>query len=91
MADQEAIARLSAALISDAPHYLQWIGAQGFLGTISPWWAIVAADMARRIRWRRCAPRCGAGRLLWMFEQVPPQSMPTPPYPACGRPRAHVT
>jgi len=57
-------------ILEDAPHYLQWIGAQGFLGTISPWWAIVAADLARRIRWRRCAPRRGAGRLLWMFEQM---------------------
>jgi helicase len=57
-------------ILEEAPHYLQWIGAQGFLGTIPPWCAIVAADLARRVRWRRCAPRRGAGRLLWMFEQM---------------------
>jgi helicase len=57
-------------ILEEAPHYLHWIGAQGFLGTIPPWCAIVAADLARRIRWRRFAPRRGAGRLLWMFEQM---------------------
>ena len=57
-------------ILEEAPHYFQWIGAQGFLGTTPPWCAIVAADLARRVRWRRCAPRRGAGRLLWMFEQM---------------------
>jgi helicase len=57
-------------ILEDAPHYLQWIGAQGFLGTIAPWCAIVAADLARRVRWRRLGPRRGSGRLLWMFEQM---------------------
>jgi helicase len=57
-------------VLEDAQHYLYWIGAQGFLGTMPPWYAIVAADLGRRVRWRRCAPRRGAGRLLWMFEQM---------------------
>jgi helicase len=57
-------------ILEDAPHYLLWIGAQGFLGTVPPWCAIVAADLGRRIRWRRCAPPRGSGRLLWMCEQM---------------------
>lgn len=57
-------------ILEEVPHYLQWIGAQGFLGTIPPSCAIVAADLARRVRWRRLGVRRGAGRLLWMFEQM---------------------
>ncbi len=57
-------------ILEETPRYLHWIGAQGYLGTVSPWAAIVAADLSRRIRWRRCAPGRGAGRLLWMCEQM---------------------
>jgi helicase len=57
-------------ILEEAPHYLHWIGAQGYLGTVPPWCAIVAADLSRRITWRRCAPRRGSGRLLWMCEQM---------------------
>ncbi|MBV9444641.1 MAG: hypothetical protein JO345_01895 [Streptosporangiaceae bacterium] len=57
-------------ILEEAPHYLQWVGAQGFLGTIPPWCAVVAADLSRRVRWRRCASGRGAGRLLWMCEQM---------------------
>jgi helicase len=57
-------------ILEEAPHYLHWIGAQGYLGTAPPWSAIVAADLARRITWRYCTPRRGAGRLLWMCEQM---------------------
>jgi helicase len=57
-------------VLEEAPHYLHWIGAQGYLGTVPPWCAIVAADLSRRIKWRRCAPSRGSGRLLWMCEQM---------------------
>ena len=53
-----------------APRYLGWLAGQGYLGTIHPWVAVVAADLARRIRWRAAAPTRGAGRLLWMCEQM---------------------
>lgn len=57
-------------VLEEAPRYLHWLGCQGFLGTVHPWIAIVAADLSRRIRWRRCNPPRGAGRLLWMCEQM---------------------
>lgn len=57
-------------VLEEAPRYLHWLGCQGFLGTIHPWIAITAADLSRRIRWRRCNPPRGAGRLLWMCEQM---------------------
>lgn len=57
-------------VLEQAPRYLAWLGAQGHLATIHPWVAIVAADLARRVRWRRCAPGRGAGRLLWMLEHM---------------------
>lgn len=57
-------------VLEEAPRYLHWLAGQGFLGTIHPWIAIVAADLSRRIRWRRCNPPRGAGRLLWMCEQM---------------------
>jgi len=57
-------------VLDQAPRYLAWLAAQGYLGTIHPWAAIVAADLSRRVRWRRCAPGRGAGRLLWMCEQM---------------------
>ncbi|MEV0047686.1 DEAD/DEAH box helicase [Nocardia rhamnosiphila] len=57
-------------ILEEAPRYLHWLACQGFLGTVHPWIAIVAADLSRRIRWRRCNPLRGAGRLLWMCEQM---------------------
>lgn len=62
-------------LLAEAPRYLAWLGAQGFIRTIHPWVAIVAADLSRRVRWRACAPGRGSGRLLWMCEW-----MATPPH-----------
>jgi helicase len=63
-------------VLEQAPRYLAWLAAQGYLGTVHPWIAIVAADLGRRVRWRRCAPPRGAGRLLWMCEHLatPPQA-----------------
>ncbi|MFH9067500.1 DEAD/DEAH box helicase [Streptomyces coeruleorubidus] len=58
------------SVLQDAPRYLHWLGSQGFLGTLHPWACIVAADLNRRIRWRRCAPERGSGRLLWMCERM---------------------
>ena len=57
-------------ILEEAPRYLHWLGCQGLLGTAHPWSAIVAADLGKRVKWRRCQPRRGAGRLLWMFEQM---------------------
>ncbi|WP_218006254.1 DEAD/DEAH box helicase [Nocardia takedensis] len=57
-------------VLAEAPRYLHWLGCQGYLGTVHPWIAVVAADLGRRIRWRRCNPTRGAGRLLWMCEQM---------------------
>lgn len=57
-------------VLEQAPRYLHWLAAQGHLGTVHPWAAIVAADLNRRVRWRRCGPPRGSGRLLWMCEQM---------------------
>ncbi|WP_327072121.1 DEAD/DEAH box helicase [Kitasatospora purpeofusca] len=59
-----------APVLDDAQRYLAWLGAQGPLATVHPWIAITAADLAQRIRWRTLAPARGAGRLLWMCEQM---------------------
>ncbi|MFE9748568.1 DEAD/DEAH box helicase [Saccharothrix saharensis] len=53
-----------------APRFLAWLAAQGVLGTVHPWIAVVAADLDHRVRWRALAPRRGAGRLLWMCEEM---------------------
>jgi helicase len=57
-------------VLTEAERYLHWLGAQGPLATVHPWAAIVAADLARRIRWRHLAPRRGSGRLLWILEAM---------------------
>jgi helicase len=57
-------------VLEEAPRYLHWIGTQGLLGTVHPWCAVVAADLSKRVKWRRCQPRRGSGRLLWMCEQM---------------------
>ena len=57
-------------ILEEARRYLAWLGAQGHLATIHPWAAIVAADLAQRIRWRTLGPRRGSGRLLWMCERM---------------------
>ncbi|WP_229402237.1 DEAD/DEAH box helicase [Micromonospora okii] len=53
-----------------APRYLGWLAGQGYLSAVHPWIAVTAADLSRRIRWRAAAPQRGAGRLLWMCEQM---------------------
>lgn len=57
-------------VLEQSPRYLAWLAAQGYLGTVHPWVAIVSADLDRRVRWRGCTPGRGAGRLLWMCEQM---------------------
>lgn len=57
-------------ILDEAQRYLAWFGAQGPLGTVHPWAAVVASDLAQRIRWRRLGPGRGAGRLLWMCERM---------------------
>ncbi|MEU2507140.1 DEAD/DEAH box helicase [Streptomyces sp. NPDC007863] len=57
-------------ILDEAERYLAWLGAQGPLGTVHPWAAVVAADLAPRIRWRTLGPGRGAGRLLWMCERM---------------------
>ncbi len=58
------------SILSEAPHYFAWLAEQGGLATVQPWVAVVAADLGRRIRWRVTAPPRGAGRLLWICEQM---------------------
>jgi helicase len=53
-----------------APRYLGWLAGQGYLAAVHPWIAVIAADLSRRVRWRAAAPPRGAGRLLWMCEQM---------------------
>lgn len=57
-------------VLEEAPRYLHWLSSQGPLGTVHPWCAVAAADLGRRIRWRRSGARRGAGRLLWILEQM---------------------
>ncbi|MEV4502499.1 DEAD/DEAH box helicase [Streptomyces klenkii] len=57
-------------ILDEAERYLAWLGAQGPLGTVHPWAAVAASDLAARIRWRTLGPPRGAGRLLWMCEQM---------------------
>ncbi|OLR93100.1 DEAD/DEAH box helicase [Actinokineospora bangkokensis] len=59
-------------VLDQAPRYLAWLAAQGYTRTAHPWVAVVAGDLARRVRWRRLGPGRGAGRLLWMCEQMAP-------------------
>ncbi|MEU7530920.1 DEAD/DEAH box helicase [Saccharothrix sp. NPDC042600] len=57
-------------VFEQAPRFLSWLAAQGALGTVHPWIAVVAADLDQRVRWRALTPRRGAGRLLWLCEQM---------------------
>ncbi|MFF9040991.1 hypothetical protein ACF090_36640 [Streptomyces sp. NPDC014892] len=57
-------------ILEEAQRYLARLGAQGPLGTVHPWAAVVAGDLAQRIRWRSLGPGRGAGRLLWMCERM---------------------
>ena len=57
-------------VMDQAPRYLAWLAAQGVLGTVHPWIAVVAADLDQRVRWRHLVPPRGAGRLLWLCEQM---------------------
>ncbi|WP_234362318.1 helicase-related protein [Streptomyces sp. IMTB 1903] len=57
-------------ILEEAQRYLAWLGAQGPLGTVHPWVAVVAADLSLRIRWRTLGVDRGAGRLLWMCERM---------------------
>ncbi len=57
-------------ILAEAPRYFAWLAAQGQLGAVHPWIAVVANDLGRRILWRRLAPTRGSGRLLWICEQM---------------------
>ncbi|MFF9851855.1 DEAD/DEAH box helicase [Streptomyces litmocidini] len=57
-------------ILEEAQRYLAWLGAQGPLGTVHPWVAVAAGDLALRIRWRTLGAGRGAGRLLWMCERM---------------------
>ncbi|WP_234338423.1 DEAD/DEAH box helicase [Streptomyces sp. NRRL F-5727] len=59
-----------SGILEEAQRYLAWLGAQGPLGTVHPWVAVAAGDLALRIRWRALGPGRGAGRLLWMCERM---------------------
>jgi len=57
-------------ILEDSTRYFGWLAAQGILGTVHPWIAVVAGDLGRRVRWRRLGPSRGSGRLLWICEQM---------------------
>ncbi|WP_439673384.1 DEAD/DEAH box helicase [Embleya sp. MST-111070] len=57
-------------VLEEAERYLAWLGAQGTCATLHPWAVVTAADLGRRVRWRSLGPGRGAGRLLWMCEQM---------------------
>lgn len=57
-------------VLAEAPRYLSWLAAQGPLGVIHPWVAVVAGDVGRRTRWYSLGTSRGSGRLLWMLEQM---------------------
>jgi helicase len=57
-------------ILEEAPRFFAWLAAQGHLGTVHPWIAVAASDLGRRIKWRRLAPPRGAGRLLWICEEM---------------------
>ncbi|WP_346172715.1 hypothetical protein [Streptomyces cuspidosporus] len=59
-----------AQVLDEVRRYLAWLAAQGHLGSIHPWAAITASDLAQRIRWRTLGPCRGSGRLLWMCERM---------------------
>ncbi|WP_309110569.1 DEAD/DEAH box helicase [Saccharothrix sp.] len=61
-------------VFDQAPRFLSWLAAQGVLGTVHPWIAVVAADLDQRVRWRALTPKRGAGRLLWLCEQMATRS-----------------
>lgn len=72
-------------VLDQAPRYLSWLAAQGVLGTVHPWIAVVAADLDQRVRWRHLAPRRGAGRLLWLCEQMATRARAKDVVPAMWR------
>ncbi|MEV6594772.1 hypothetical protein [Streptomyces acidicola] len=72
-------------VLDEAQRYLAWLGAQGPLTTVHPWIALTAADLAQRIRWRPLAPERGAGRLLWMCEEMAAPAHTTTLVPAIWR------
>ncbi|MGI3224562.1 DEAD/DEAH box helicase [Streptomyces sp. GTA36] len=51
-------------VFNEAERYLYWLGAQSTLNSTHPWAAIVASDLARRIRWRRIGPSRGSAPSL---------------------------
>ncbi|MFD8009529.1 hypothetical protein [Streptomyces sp. NPDC058955] len=59
-----------SGILEEAQRYLAWLGTQGPLGTVHPWVAVAAGDLALRIRWRTPGPGRGAGRLLRMCERM---------------------
>ncbi|GAB3888440.1 hypothetical protein GCM10029964_056090 [Kibdelosporangium lantanae] len=57
-------------VLHEAPRYFAWPAEQRHLGTLHPWITFAASDLGHRVRWRTSAPPRGAGRLLWMCEQM---------------------
>lgn len=55
--------------LDTAPRYLAWIAANGSLGTVPPWSAVVASDLGPRARWHTLSPDRGDGRALRLSEK----------------------
>lgn len=50
--------------LNESPRYLAWLSAQGPMGTIPPWTAIVARDLGQRVKYFEAAPARGDGLRL---------------------------
>lgn len=55
--------------LNESPRYLAWISAQGPMGTIPPWTAIVARDLGQRVKYFEAAPARGDGARLEEVEK----------------------
>lgn len=60
--------------IQESPRYFAWMAAQGPMGTIPPWAAMVGRDLGQRVKWLRLAPGRGDGAALEAIERSVPAS-----------------
>lgn len=58
--------------IQEAPRYFAWMAAQGQMGTIPAWAAMVGRDLGLRTKWFDLAPERGDGATLASLEKTIP-------------------
>lgn len=68
--------------IQETPRYFAWMAAQGPMGTIPPWAAMVARDLGQRTKWFELAPERGDGALLASIEKMIPAPQHSKQVPA---------